>query len=170
MRLIFEVIQYVTPTLELNEMKGSYSILVWVCQVFLHNSECSKANCRKTDQPFTNLRARAHQGNWQPQHNCNFRELLSPWVEHILLNGAAQIEETGNRNATVISENCCQPELNTCYWMKQRKLRKLATATQPQFPRTVVSLSWTHVTEWSSANWGNGNAVSSICAAPFWGW
>jgi hypothetical protein len=36
---------------------------------------------------------------------------------------------------------------------------------QPQrnrnFPRTIISLSWTHVTEWSS------DAVSSICAAPF---
>jgi hypothetical protein len=37
--------------------------------------------------------------------------------------------------------------------------RELATATQPQFPRIVISLSWTHVSEWS-------NAVSSICAAP----
>jgi hypothetical protein len=27
--------------------------------------------------------------------------------------------------------------------------RKLATATQPQFPRIVISLSWTHVIEWS---------------------
>jgi hypothetical protein len=38
------------------------------------------------------LRARAHQGNWQPQRNPNFRELLSVLVEHMLLNGAAQIE------------------------------------------------------------------------------
>jgi hypothetical protein len=30
--------------------------------------------------------------------------------------------------------------------------RKLATATQPQFPRIVISLSLTHVTERSSAN------------------
>jgi hypothetical protein len=30
---------------------------------------------------------------------------------------------------------------------------------QPQFLRIVISLSWTHVTEWSSANWGNGNAT-----------
>jgi hypothetical protein len=29
----------------------------------------------------------------QPQHNCSFQELLSAWVEHMLLNGAAQIEE-----------------------------------------------------------------------------
>jgi hypothetical protein len=43
--------------------------------------------------------------------------------------------------------------------------RKQTTATQPQFPRTIISLSWTHVTEWSSANWGNGNTVSSISAA-----
>jgi hypothetical protein len=30
-------------------------------------------------------------------------------------------KETGNRNATAISENCYQPEFNTCYWMEQRK-------------------------------------------------
>jgi hypothetical protein len=29
---------------------------------------------------------------------------------------------------------------------------------QPQFPRTVISLSWTDVTEWSSTNCGKGNA------------
>jgi hypothetical protein len=47
-------------------------------------------------QSLSNLtsRARAHQGNWQPQCNHNFRELLSDWVEHVELNGAAQIEET----------------------------------------------------------------------------
>jgi hypothetical protein len=39
------------------------------------------------------IKAGAHQGNWQPQRNYNFRELLSAWVEHMLLNGAAQIEE-----------------------------------------------------------------------------
>jgi hypothetical protein len=40
------------------------------------------------------LRGRVHHGNWQPQRNRNIRELLSALVEHILLNGAAQIEET----------------------------------------------------------------------------
>jgi hypothetical protein len=45
--------------------------------------------------------------------------------------------------------------------------RKLATATQPQFPRTVISLSWTHVTKWCSVNWGNCVTVSTICAAPY---
>jgi hypothetical protein len=30
---------------------------------------------------------------------------------------------------------------------------------QPQFPRIIFSTSWTHVTEWISANWGNGNAT-----------
>jgi hypothetical protein len=40
------------------------------------------------------LRARAYQENWQLQRNSNFRELLSTRVENMLLNGAAQIEET----------------------------------------------------------------------------
>jgi hypothetical protein len=30
---------------------------------------------------------------------------------------------------------------------------------QPQFSRIVIRLSWTRGTEWSSANWGNGNAT-----------
>jgi hypothetical protein len=57
----------------------------------------------------------------------------------MLLNGTAQIEETATQ------------------------FPQFATATQPQFPRTVISLSGIHVTEWNSANWGNSNAVSSIC-------
>jgi hypothetical protein len=31
--------------------------------------------------------------------------------------------ETGNCNATAISEKCYQPEMNTCYLMEQHKLR-----------------------------------------------
>jgi hypothetical protein len=49
------------------------------------------------NEPSSSVRARAHQGNWQPQRNSNFRELLSAWIEHMLLNGAAQIEETATR-------------------------------------------------------------------------
>jgi hypothetical protein len=47
------------------------------------------------------LRERAHHGNWQPQRNRNFRKLLSDWVEHVELNGAAQIEETATQLAEV---------------------------------------------------------------------
>jgi hypothetical protein len=36
-------------------------------------------------------RLRARQGNWQLQRNRNFRELLSAWIEHMWLNGTAQI-------------------------------------------------------------------------------
>jgi hypothetical protein len=38
--------------------------------------------------------------------------------------GRGNTKETGNRNATAISENCYQSELNACYWTEQRKLRK----------------------------------------------
>jgi hypothetical protein len=38
--------------------------------------------------------------------------------------GRGHTKETGNRNATAISEDCYQLELNTCCWMEQRKLRK----------------------------------------------
>jgi hypothetical protein len=38
-----------------------------------------------------------HQGNFQPQRNGNFRALVLAWVEHMLLNGAAQIEETATK-------------------------------------------------------------------------
>jgi hypothetical protein len=62
--------------------QGRKSVLV-----FLERVPCCFAD-------LTCLRARAHQGSWQPQCNRNFRELLSGWIEHMLLNGAAQIEET----------------------------------------------------------------------------
>jgi hypothetical protein len=39
----------------------------------------------------------------------------------MLRNGAAQSEET----SSAITENCYQPDLNTCYWMEQRILKKL---------------------------------------------
>jgi hypothetical protein len=47
------------------------------------------------------LKTRAHQWKWQLERKSNFWELLSEWVEHLELNGAAQIEETAtNCNAT----------------------------------------------------------------------
>jgi hypothetical protein len=36
---------------------------------------------------------------------------------------------------------------------------KLATATRLQFQRIIISLSWTHITEWRRANWGISNAT-----------
>jgi hypothetical protein len=57
-----------------------------------------------------------------------YQILVSPskWrhIIHISTYGGGHTKETGNRSATAISENCYQPELNTCYWMEQRKLRK----------------------------------------------
>jgi hypothetical protein len=58
-----------------------------------------------------------------------YRQNVVTTQTFILLNccnviGRGHTRETGNRNATALSENCYQPELNTCYWMKQRKLRK----------------------------------------------
>jgi hypothetical protein len=47
-----------------------------------------------TDINAVYFRARVHQGNWQPQRNRNFREMLSACVECMLPNGAAQVEET----------------------------------------------------------------------------
>jgi hypothetical protein len=45
------------------------------------------------------VRARAHQGNWQPQRNRNLREQISAWVVHMLLNAVAQLEETATQFA-----------------------------------------------------------------------
>jgi hypothetical protein len=38
--------------------------------------------------------------------------------------GRVHTKETGNREATAISENCYQIDLNTWNWIEQRKLRK----------------------------------------------
>jgi hypothetical protein len=40
------------------------------------------------------LRPGAHQGKWQLKRKHDFREVLSAWVEHMLICGAAHIEET----------------------------------------------------------------------------
>jgi hypothetical protein len=54
---------------------------------------------RPSNSSYFTLTPRVHQGNWQPQRNHDFRELLSAWAEHMLLNGAAQIEETATQLA-----------------------------------------------------------------------
>jgi hypothetical protein len=63
-----------------------------------------------------------------------------------LLLGRGHTKETGNRNATATSENCYQPELNKCYWVEQRKLRKLAFLLPVSlvWPRLYTSELWTH--------------------------
>jgi hypothetical protein len=76
----------------------------------------------------------------------NSLSLSASWIL-----GRGHTKETGNRNTTVISENCYQPELNTC---------------SRRFETFYCVYLWTHVTAWSNPNWGNGNIVSSRCAAP----
>jgi hypothetical protein len=49
------------------------------------------------------FRARAHQANQQPHRNRNFQDLLSAWVEHMLLNGAVQIEERSFLNCVAVA-------------------------------------------------------------------
>jgi hypothetical protein len=39
--------------------------------------------------------------------------------------------------------------------------KKPVIATQPQFPRIIITLSRIRGTEWSSANSGNGNAITT---------
>jgi hypothetical protein len=73
-----------------------------------------------TKQTMGAVRPRAHQGNWQPQRNRNFRELISASVEHMLLNGAAQIEETATRCSIHYQDMkhfhslVCTPTVKTC--------------------------------------------------------
>jgi hypothetical protein len=64
-------------------------------QKWLHTSNVKRWR-EKTDWSLTPFSARAHQGNWQPHRNCNFRELLSASVELVELNAAYW----GNGNAT----------------------------------------------------------------------
>jgi hypothetical protein len=67
--------------------------------------------------------------------------------------GRGHTRETGNRNATAISENCYQPELNTCYWMEQRKLWKRQRNTRK---------------DWKSQLPGNGACQSSHNCVAEW--
>jgi hypothetical protein len=53
--------------------------------------------------------------------------------------GRRHTKQTGNRNATAISENCYQHELNTCYWMEQHKLRKRQRSYNWQPNATEIS-------------------------------
>jgi hypothetical protein len=54
---------------------------------------------------FRSVRPRAHPGNWQPQRNRDFRELLSAGVGLMLVNGAVQIEETATQLAESLKLN-----------------------------------------------------------------
>jgi hypothetical protein len=48
---------------------------------------------------FPTVRSGAHQENWQPQRNRDFRELLLALAEHMFVKGAAQIEEKATQLA-----------------------------------------------------------------------
>jgi hypothetical protein len=68
---------------------------VWLLYLQFRVFTSERLDSTRTEFLFGTLRARAHQGNWQPQRNRNFRELISALlVKHTLLNGAAQIDET----------------------------------------------------------------------------
>jgi hypothetical protein len=60
----------------------------------------------------------------------NNEQLFYAWFIDIMRLRARVHQGKWYRNATAISENCYQPELNTCYWMELLKLRKLRCSTQ----------------------------------------
>jgi hypothetical protein len=68
----------------------SVLLYIWQCRPAAYFQLCTY----RLTLNFISVRAGPHQGNWQSQRNRNFRELLSAWVEHVLLNGAAPNEET----------------------------------------------------------------------------
>jgi hypothetical protein len=76
------------------------------------------------------------------------------WAEHVELNWVAQTGEM----ATRIQRSSWKRGLGG-YSTSFVKAGTHQGNWQPQLPRIVISLNWTHVTEWSSANWGNGNAT-----------
>jgi hypothetical protein len=89
---------------------------------------------------------------WAVEHKDQWRGKLGRSIspEHL---GLGHTKETGNRNATVISENCYQLELNTCYWMEQPKLSKRQRSSRK---------------EWETQLPGNGACQSSHSCVATW--
>jgi hypothetical protein len=83
-----------------------------------------------SSQWHLSIRPRAHHGNWQPQHNRSFRELLSAGVEHMLVNGAAQTEDI----ALPFSSICAAPFSNMCSTQADNNSRKLRLRCGCQLP------------------------------------
>jgi hypothetical protein len=84
-------------------------ILPWILNTWIL---CNTSTAQNTGATTCSryLRAKAHQGNWQPQRNRSFG-------------------------------NCYQPELNTCYWMVQSKLRKRERNSQ-KYWETQLPGNW----------------------------
>jgi hypothetical protein len=86
---------------------------------------------------------------------------------HLLLChlGRGQTKETGNRNATAISDNCYQPELNTCYWMEQSNLRKRLRNSRKDWETLLSGNGACQSYHNCVAVWFPSVRCSSICAA-----
>jgi hypothetical protein len=52
--------------------------------------------------------------------SADFKKINTLGLQLHKKQGRGHTEETDNRNATAISKNCYQPELNTCYWMVKK--------------------------------------------------
>jgi hypothetical protein len=76
----------------------------------------------------TSLRLSAHQGNWQKQRNRDFRELLSARVEHMILNGGAQIEETATRRVKRLRNSSSKQHKGNWQPQRNRNFRELLLA------------------------------------------
>jgi hypothetical protein len=87
--------------------------------------------------------------SWPTRNTTN--DVISAWNIKLLWRG--HTKETGNRNATAISENCYQPELNACYWMEQRKLRERQRNSRK---------------DWETQLRSNGSCQSSHSCVPAW--
>jgi hypothetical protein len=81
-----------------------------------------------------------HRGNWQPQRNRDFREMLSDRVEHMLVNGAAQIEKTATQLERRLRNSIS----------RQRSMPVFSRLSLIEFPRRCLEISWS-VTRFSGS-------------------
>jgi hypothetical protein len=102
------------------------------------------------------MQARAHQGNWQPQRNRNFRELLSAWVEHM---EQAHIEETAKEFSKTavalrlpVSLVCPRPKCPAVRRCIAYAADKTLSKAKKQTERSmrVDCVGWNHGTPWTA--------------------
>jgi hypothetical protein len=75
-----------------NRLLYDYCFLLNPFKLIIHMSSSPPALYSPNNWQHGKVTRKA-EGNWQPQRNHNFRELLA-WVEHLFRDRAAQIEET----------------------------------------------------------------------------
>jgi hypothetical protein len=131
---------------ETSSFSGLHSVISqYPVDSILHNHRCKNLKFYKTrpdHSTWWKWSMLLGRGHIKEIGNRNFRELLSTWVEHMLLNGAAQIEQTATQLAERLRNSNSRQQSMPVFSQLRCRVFPSISCSVTRFSDAFVSKGW----------------------------